>query len=991
MNVNAILMKDDDKSMEFFLRDALLSIGRAWACIDSTQPETLALFDELTTEAVARGTNIFEVALERDLLLTTPLAALCVGNALYSWKQAGENFALFRQWLLSMWQNDDTAAARLLDQIIDVLTAIAILERESPPSQSHLTQIKQSLTQAAEELEEAEKFEEALACAMSAINFARLLSETEAEAGCRFALELAKQSRNQAAIAMLLSQRAIFLARIVKNDPARKLDAFDAFEAALGHTPSDQAQKESMLKLLKFWIHEEDYLQVLKPMLWLVGDDKSLSDSVHQPGVAAAVNTIWKGSLPEWVKHIHYVQGLAIATANARSALTPEGEASIRTLWNTWSIQHNRLRRAIPHGSSIKREEFLHDILLEISHEVTHVFSMFGFVGITLTAMRWALVEMELDVWGRIFYRAGAEFPDPFRITIAPLEDADLLSLGWAEREVELERKIQLVENTWAPWFEGLAVFGELTADPELDKEWQSPVASVVNNLWDRSLASQAEEQKISLAEMHERDRAEADALIAAAIRSRGEFRLRTYVTRAREKYLAGYLAVRSVVAQWRKTLDKPLRGDQAFRILLHMTRFGDYAAIPDLSLSVDDFEKQIVARHIAWVRSMAAVSREDLERMIENDQSPRERRKAARWIDGKLKVSEQEEEDEFSWDFITKLAAQCLSSLIGDRAPAERVPGADELCRTVMAAVANGLTGKKQGARLLSPEIAPAVFSRLVVLPLATSVSTFWLCEEDRTLVCLIRSLEQDKETRSPGYDLLICPLEEEEFLALLAKVQLGGPRRMTATRVIDLMDGYEDRYVGANFIVFQYEDWVYIQPRGILFGLQKVNESLRDGIVERLSPDTLIRDQEELTAENHPCVQRTVSWLERNDWTETDTGNDFTVDIDPWAQRVLRVGKQVLSDNLADVENTSRSLLQFVFGDSELAQTIQTQGFDALSKADPPRLQEFINLLLKTATTPVDNTQYASLNEALTSIMGPLFAETSTGLDFVHPNEFR
>jgi hypothetical protein len=854
-----------------------------------------------------------------------------------------------------------------------------------------LTQIKDSLTEAALELEKAEKGDEALACAMSAINLAGMLSRSEAEAACSFTLSLAKRSANHAAIAVLLSQRAHFLAKLAQNDPSRRLEAFDAFEAALGYTPVDATQKESMLNVMESWIYQEDYLRVLKPMLWVVKGSPSLSDSVHRAGTVAAVNTIWSSSLAEWVKYIHYVQALAIETANARLALIPESKSSIRAIWNTWSIQHTKLLHAIPHGSSIKREERLHDILLEIIHEVTHVFSMFGFVGITLTAMRWALVEMELDVWGRMFYQAEKPFPNAFRVTPAPLKDADLLSLGFAERGVELERKIQLVENTWAPWFEGLAVFGELTADPELDKELQSPVGSVVYNLWDRSLATQAEQQNISIEETHNRDRAEADALIAAAIRNRSEFRLRTYLKLDRQKYLAGYVAVRSIVAQWRKTLGKPLRGDQAFRILLHMTRFGDYAAIPDLSLSVDDFEKQIVSRHLEWVRGLSAVSQDDLEKMLVNEQRPRELRRPARWNQGSLESIEKDEEVQFDWQFVTGLAEQCLSSLVGERAPIGRVPEADETLRTVMVAVANGLTGKKQRSRLFGSDIAPAVYTRLAVLPLAQTVSTFWLCEDDRMLVCLICSRVRDEETSKPGYDLLMCPLEEEEFLSLQAKVQLGGPRRMTATRVIDLMDGYENRYVGANYIVFQYEDWIYIQPRGILFGYNKVNESLRNAIIDRVSPNTLVRDQEELTGENHPCVRRTISWLEANDWAQTDVGEGVIVDIKAWASRVLRLSKQVLSDNVADVERTSRSLLEFVFGDSEQANTIHTRGFEALSKVDPPRFQEFLSLLLKTAITPVHDAQIELSQQAITSIMGPLFKMTPAGLDFVSPSELQ
>ena len=525
-------------------------------------------------------------------------------------------------------------------------------------------------------------------------------------------------------------------------------------------------------------------------------------------------------------------------------------------------------------------------------------------------------------------------------------------------------------------------MFGELTADPELDKEWQSPVAAAINNLWDRGLASQAEEKKISIAEAHRLDQIETDALIAAAIRKQGENHLRTYMTRSRHKYLAGYMTVRSLVSQWRKTLAAPLRGDQAFRVLLHMTRFGDFGAFPDFGLPVKEFEKEVIERHVEWIRSMANVSRSDLEEMLKQDQTPRDERKPVRWVNGSLDTSGVEED----WQVVKKLADQCLSSLVGERANVERVPEADEICQAVMAAVAEGLTGKTNESRLFQPGVAQEVYSRLVILPLAQTASAFWLCEKDRTVVCVICSREQDSDSGTPSYDLLTYPLDDEDFLALKAKVQEGGPRRMTTTRVIDLLD-YQDRYVGANFIVFQHEDWTYIQPRGVLFGLSNVEESLHDTILSRLSPSPMIQDLEALNNESHPCVQRTISWIENNDWTNVDSEQGWGVDIDAWAQRVHKLGKQVLSVNLPDVEKTSRALLRFVYGDSELAKTIETDGFQALADADPPMLQDFLQALLATATTPVNDTQFESMNQTITQIMGPLFELTNNGWDVVSP----
>src|SRR5829696_10087368 len=109
MTFNAFIMEDNEQSLKFFLNDAFMSISRAWSHIDWYQPETLAIFDELTKEAEASKTDVFRVALKRELWFTTPLAALAVGNVLYSWSKAVPNFPAFQEWLRSMWRGEDTA------------------------------------------------------------------------------------------------------------------------------------------------------------------------------------------------------------------------------------------------------------------------------------------------------------------------------------------------------------------------------------------------------------------------------------------------------------------------------------------------------------------------------------------------------------------------------------------------------------------------------------------------------------------------------------------------------------------------------------------------------------------------------------------------------------------------------------------------------------------------------------------------------------------
>jgi hypothetical protein len=130
MAVNSFLIEDDEKSYEFFIHDAFVSITRAWSCIDCTHPETLATFDSLMKEAEERSVSFFAVAAERNTFLTTPVAALCVGNALFNWKVAAPNFSSFQESVGLLWKVDDAPDSILLDNVLEVLDTLAT----PPPS-----------------------------------------------------------------------------------------------------------------------------------------------------------------------------------------------------------------------------------------------------------------------------------------------------------------------------------------------------------------------------------------------------------------------------------------------------------------------------------------------------------------------------------------------------------------------------------------------------------------------------------------------------------------------------------------------------------------------------------------------------------------------------------------------------------------------------------------------------------------------------------------
>src|SRR5258705_3996240 len=98
------------------------------------------------------------------------------------------------------------------------------------------------------------------------------------------------------------------------------------------------------------------------------------------------------------------------------------------------------------------------------------------------------------------------------------------------------------------------------------------------------------------------------EELYSKALKNNGKDKLRVYLTGYHKKYLPGYLCVRKILSKWRETYkNKIIRGDQASRLFLHLTRFSSFDdTLPDLSLSLDNFKKAVRDKHIEWLNSIS-------------------------------------------------------------------------------------------------------------------------------------------------------------------------------------------------------------------------------------------------------------------------------------------------------------------------------------------------------------------------------------------------
>jgi hypothetical protein len=593
----------------------------------------------------------------------------------------------------------------------------------------------------------------------------------------------------------------------------------------------------------------------------------------------------------------------------------------------------------------------------------------------------WALVAKEKKA-----ISAEQFFTDP---APAELQDVNPAALAWAEQQIDLERKAQVLEDCWAPWFEGLAVFGETAADPRAEAEASSQTVYVLFNMWERQLHPTGDDRD-AIRQAFAGERAYAEKLYGEALDRSGRARLRGYVDTQHRHYLPGYLALRSVVAAWRRTVARPISGAEAFRLLLHMTRFSGFDQVPDLSLPLDEFHTDVQIRLKRWLENAANANGEELERaltMISGE--------GFRWTGGRLTESSpnQPSFDEELRAQIAELGRQALSALRGDRADPDRVEGASERCRVAMVA-----TGQLLGERPHEPKIftgahAPDLINRLAILPLGSVSCPFWLNPENQMLACVIRTTEHGKDSGEPSYDLAVFQLDQDAFDQLADRVQVTGECRMRLTRVADLSEfNNAERGLGRNLLVFQCGDWTHIQPRGTITGSQSVDPDLKEAIVSRLSPDKGIAAPQVLTGPEHPCVRRTLAWIDNTaDWTLDADGTPF--DLTPWARHVRALADDVITRRQGrDRHEASRLLMEFVLGATPAAERICDAGLTDVRDADAALMDRFVRLLYESGRAPVaDSTPNQALARDVTDILATLITHSDLGWDVVLPHHRR
>ena len=794
---------------------------------------------------------------------------------------------------------------------------------------------------------------------LTTISFYKDKDNLKAVKLCEYAIEVSFKYASED-ITVLLAQAVDIFAIHAAEHIDRRVLAYDALERLIRYLLIKQSQVQisshdpQILDLIEHRISTNSYLRPLACLYFCLNGIKKKPDPF--PDLSVISSPIWKKPPNIWLDSFTEVsKGFMLDIADGRFDLLPKKEA-LMVNFNNWTLSYSKMLNSIPHGSSILREEQLDTMLLDLKHELTHVYSLFGLIGLTLNIMRWILVDLETQLFLINSTNVDTSRDDAIIDFFANgkpfhLKESSVMSLLHAERSAEIESKIQSMEQTWIPWFEGLALYGEFADDPTLDREIESPISLVMSNLIDYVPDKESDrvptlEDVIAKAQEH---RDTFEKLCSDAKQKIGKDLLWPYLKGNHKQYLPGYLTVRNVIAKWRLRLgDVIMRSDQAFRILLNLTRFSGMEEMPDLSVNAKEFKRSVLEQHIKWLDMVSNIDVEDLKVLIDPDAS------AAGvnigWRNGRMILGDDDFEavQDYQRNYVSSRTNQLISALVEDRKDWTGIKSKE--LKEIMEIA--GRLAKKSGYKsIVLTKQSETLLDRYTIMPLGRIQCPFWLVEATNGLVCQIRTREKDKKTGRPSYNVTSIPIPPDQFEYLKGYVTKYGAAYLELTRAVILGGTSNPLVNNQQYLIYQLGEWTHVAKAGLFFG-KNVEPEAAEMLKWRFGNHIGINFMEQLNTVDLPCCSRTLSWLKSIDWKEVKVEEDI-YDLSEWANGVQRTCEDNLTPNTKQLDQVSLSLLNFVYQDTDLAQQIYDQGLYVVESFQTP-IKDIVSYLFDSAISP-------------------------------------
>jgi hypothetical protein len=970
-DVQGHIYANDAEGKSAVIDDACISLQRTALLFNLDG----ALMDRLETLAppgsLPNFVELDRAAKEKNVAFTPDLAALLAVIALRGWHRSGAKALSFASYLDFDELEGDPRRIELLRPLLD---ACAELAEYQLGHDAELGRASEAFRALAGELQGWDP-EVAVACALNACSIAPAGRDVTAAANTL--IQVAAEHNDDAA-ALGLMYRVVGLYRLRAEDgTATDLEIYDAFEAACRHHPKGPAK--DIAKQILGQLGAD--LEFLRPhvFLWRCAFEPETLDP-ELPFVRSYADTVWNYDDTILGEVLMQLRMVLSDLENFRLDMLPQdqGAVAIANL-NKWSIDHQAFRRAVPFSSSMLREANQSDLLLTLSHEMIHMQSAQGWLGINLLALRMAAIECETRLLG-LTGQLPTENSDAekFGFPLAELTDSNVVMLAFVEQQLELVRKSQLLRAIWLPWLEGLAIFGELSADPQLDSELSTAFSDAVSALSDVTPGEVAREKGLSVRDAAMAIRADAEKLYSDALADSGLARLRSYLDGGPERYLPGYLAVRAVLTSLRRQHD--FNGLTGYQALIGMTMVGTRLAVPDLTLSPEEFEAQGRAMMLNWLGRITALDRRSVENLA--GATP------WRWdSDGLRERVLAQVEDQHDLDSIAEMAALAKDARNARGSRDSEFGNLTEADASMLGDVLEVVAAQMPPANEQALEaLAYHLNDHISLVPIAQVTAPFWLSlgGEVPRLAVGIRVTETERKFGRPSYSLCMLPLSAEQLEHLQQQMRVLRGTRMEVRRYADAA-GYradidEGRGLGRNVLGLVYGDFTLVLPAGQFFG-REPSPSLTTSVENRLRPPP-IRELDAVVAAGSAIAKRAIEWIESPDFsTRINEGLGLGPEIAAWSARVLELARIVMKDDDVRLVTEVGELILAELGweDGTFA-SVRESGLRALYDDESPMLAP----LLKAAMVSGVGLSEPDTSELPEGVTSRLFELTERGYDF-------
>jgi hypothetical protein len=516
--------------------------------------------------------------------------------------------------------------------------------------------------------------------------------------------------------------------------------------------------------------------------------------------------------------------------------------------------------------------------------------------------------------------------------------------------------KAHALQDAWLAWMEGLALFGEAAFDSEVQDVYSVP--AILRCLVDFQL-ERKEGRALDEAELQRQFTAlfdDVDRRWQDAAESIGPDRLRNAFSVTETPYLAGYLAVRGVVAAWRARLGRPITGSAAFQVLLFLTRLATGEAIPNLALRSDRFAAEAEAGMAAWAARMAALPSEALEVLLSpgGDGSG-----ALFWRDGAPLRIPIKEQSALAEQLQREMVAQAFRTLTDADDMAHFGP--DGHPHRVHAAQWAGMLGEAQRSEDRQKHENEAHERALEwlqlgsFLPVGQADARYYLAfgppEVDSRLSVAVRNAEENREGTGPSVDILSLPLPHATAAALAEEIEARRVPRLQVVRLIDLST--RTARVPWPLQVYRYGKWIY--AISLTGGIRR---TLVDGSDPEDPLAQIIRSR--LWPEPDPFgfdVLPQADVMARHVIDELDAGGETEGLAEAWGMQLRGQAERILAPSRRPEAQRSAacSLLMALGHPAERASTLSDQAFGTLVGAADRR--DALQSLLRTGTAPCDD----------------------------------